>query len=73
MAIKGKNGFLVSRGKSRFAASKPSVGDVVTIKAGINAGKRKKIVTVLNFGSIEVEDKEFGSPVYYAANEYSLR
>lgn len=72
MAIKGSNGFLIPRGKSKFTASLVLVGDCVLIETGINSGKIMRVVNVLGNNAIAVDDKEFGEPVYYAVSEYSV-
>lgn len=71
MAVKGKGGFLKPRGKSKFIQP-VVIGSLVFIDKGVNAGKTMRVATVLENGTIEVDDKEFGQPVYYAADEFWL-
>jgi hypothetical protein len=46
MAVKGKDGYLIPRGKSKFIQPL-LVGDLVMIDSGINKGKLMKIATIL--------------------------
>jgi len=71
MAVKGKDGYLKPRGKSKFTQA-VLVGDLVLIDKGINKGKTMRVATVLDNGAIEVDDTQFGQSIYYAATEYWL-